>query len=172
MPIISYIHTWRGKTSSSARIVRAESVKVYPIIAIGWNISARVTITPVDKPLPFPLSRLRGLIPMCFSCPLPPLIPVFATLCLISEQHHERRQEPYQPSHLYLAVHPFSSVPYPIHPIAQSSPHNCFLYPGFYRPYPFTYPYASDAVFVTARLTLLLVAPSQSSQRSNSSQSV
>lgn len=163
---------------------------MYPIIAIGWNISARVTITPVDKPLPFPLSRLRGLIPMCFSCPLPPLIPVFATLCLISEQHHERRQEPYQPSHLYLAVHPFSSVPYPIHPIAQSSPHNCFLYPGFvshslsfasstklthcfqYRPYPFTYPYASDAVFVTARLTLLLVAPSQSSQRSNSSQSV
>lgn len=101
----------------------------------------------------------------CFSCLLPPLMSVIATLCPNSEQHH--------PSHLYLpfpyaktpisschcvlsstygppsqnfittmfssttllsssnVIRPFSSVPYPIHPITQSSPDNCFLYPGF-----------------------------------------
>lgn len=65
---------------------------MYPNIAIGQNTSAQVTVMPVCKPLPVPLSHLRGLTPNCFSCFLPLLIPVVAMLCTNSEQH--------QPSYL------------------------------------------------------------------------
>lgn len=95
---------------------------------------------------------------MCFSCLPFPLIPVIIALCPNSEQH--------QPSRPHLALRPFSSITYPVHPMVQSFPQNCFLCPGFvshffyftsstklthcfqYRLCPVTYLYASDAVLV------------------------
>lgn len=87
-----------GKKAVAALTLFMEKASSIPNTAVGRNTSAQVTVTLVGKSLPFPLSHLRGLMPNCFSCLLPPLIPAITTLCPNSEQHHEQHQS----SRLYL----------------------------------------------------------------------